>query len=304
MSDLLPLGAPSYEELAAHQPRRLGEGDDLGERCSGYRLCGRLPAGPGDECFVAVRDGPAGFTRLVFLRRFPHALLREPLIAAVKRRAEVNHHGVEQLYELGREGQHGYLVSELVEGLGVDELDAALAARGARLPWPVALAIFHDAAERITHLRDAELIPAGVTPARLRLSLTGSLYLCHGPPEAESPALARALCDVARPILGLAATPEERELLGELLGGAGAAVSEVAPADVQEDALAVASDALVLRHPELDPVLPALLLSALPGAPGAPGRVTSMLLAELPYLSIHRLWQLVAEALAVPRPAR
>jgi hypothetical protein len=294
MSDLLPLGAPSYEELAArqHQHRRLGHDDELDEQCGAYRLRARIPAGPGDECFVAVRDGLAGFTRLVFLRRFPRDRLGSALTAAVQRRAEINHHGVEQLFELGAHGRYGYLVSELVEGLGVDHLEDALRARGERLPWPIALALFHDACERVTHLYAAGVVPGDVTPARLRLGLTGSLYLCHGLPAAE-PAWGRALCDVARPLLRLAAAEEERGLIDELLGDADG-----------EGALAVASDALVLRHPELDPLLPALLLSALEGAPLAMGRVTSMILADLPYLAIHRLWELVAEILAAPRPPR
>lgn len=289
MSDLIPLGAPSYEELAAHQHRRLDHDDDLDERCGSYQLRARVPAGPDDECFVAVQQGMADFTRYVFLRRFPRARLDAAVVAAVRRRAEINHHGVEQLYELGEQGRHGFLASELVEGLGLDQLDDALRRRGERLPWAVALAMFHDACERITHLHAAGVVHGGVTPARLRLSLTGNLFLCHGLPSAVEPAWGRALCDVARPILRLAATDEERALIDELLRDADG-----------EGTLAVASDALVLRHPELDPILPALLLSALEGAPLAMGRVTSMLLADLPYLAIHQLWQLVAEVLAAP----
>lgn len=292
MSDLISLGAPSYEELAAHQHRRLDHDDELDEQCGTYRLRARVPAGPGDECFVAVHQGLGGFTRYVFLRRFPRARLDDALVAAVGRRADINHRGVEQLYELGQHGPHGFLVSELVEGLGLDHLDDALRRRGERLPWPVALALFHDACERVTHLHAAGVIHGDVTPARLRLSLTGNLYLCHGLPAAV-PSWGRALCDVARPILRLAATDEDRALIDELLRDADG-----------EGTLAVASDALVLRHPELDPLLPALLLSALEGAPLAMGRVTSMLLADLPYLALHQLWNLVAELLATPRPGR
>jgi tRNA A-37 threonylcarbamoyl transferase component Bud32 len=293
VSDLLSLGAPSYEELAARQLRRLDRDDEPGERWGRYRLRAPIPAGPGDECFVAVQDGLVCIEKLSFLRRFPRARLDGALVAAVRRRAEVNHRGVEQLYDLGELGRHGYLVSELVQGLGVDHLDEALRRRGERLPWPVALAMFHDACERVSHLHAAGVIHGDVTPARLRLSLTGILYLCYGLPAAAEPSWGRALCDVARPILQLAATDEERALLDEILGDADG-----------EGALAVASDALVLRHPELDPILPALLLSALEDAPLARGRATALLLEDLPYLPLHRLWQLVADVLAAPRPGR
>jgi hypothetical protein len=289
----MPLGAPGYEELAARGLRRLERDDTLDELCGRYRLHARIPAGPGDECFLAMYEGIAGFTRRVFLRRFPRERFAPAVIVAIRRRAEINHRGVEQIYDVGEAGRHGFLVSELIEGIGVDQLDAALRGRGEPLPWPVALAMFHDACERVSHLYEAGVIHGDVTPARLRLSLTGTLYLCHGLPEAPDPAWGRALCDVARPILRLAATDEERALLDELLRDADG-----------EGALAVASDALVLRHPELDPVLPALLLSALAGGALAMGRVTSMLLGELPYLAHHRLWQIVAETLAAPPPGR
>jgi len=287
------LGAPGYEELAAHQLRRLDHDDELDERCGTYRLRARIPAGPGDECFVAMHEGLAGFTRLVFLRRFPRELLDDAVVGAIRRRAAINHRGVEQLYDVGAHGAHGFLVTELIEGIGVDHLAAVLHRRGAPLPWPVALAMFHDACERVSHLHEAGIVHGDVTAARLRLSLTGTLYLCHGLPVTPDPTWGRALCDVARPLLQLAATAEERGLIDELLGEADA-----------EGALAVASDALVERHPELDPVLPALLLSALEGGPLAMGRVTSMLLGSLPYLELHRLWQLVAESVAAPRPGR
>jgi hypothetical protein len=246
-----------------------------------------------DECFVAIQVGLAGFVKPVFLRRFPRERLDGPWIATLKARGAIAHRGIEEVYDVGRDGRHGFVVSQLVEGLGLDHLGAALDRRAERLPWPTALALFYDAYERLSHLREAGLIHGGVTPARLRLSLTGILYLCHGLPEVGEAAWGRALCDVARPILHLAATAEERALLDEVLGDADG-----------EGALAVASDVLVLRHPELDPLVPALLLSALEGAPLGMGRVASMLLEDLPYLALHHLWERVADALATPRPGR
>ncbi|HWO24004.1 MAG TPA: hypothetical protein VNO30_34920 [Kofleriaceae bacterium] len=45
------------------------------------------------------------------------------------------------------------------------------------------------------------------------------------------------------------------------------------------------------------------MLSALEGRQLAMGRITSMLLGSLPYLELHRLWQL-SPSLAAPRPGR
>jgi hypothetical protein len=292
VTDLLPLSAPSYEELAAYR-RHVDFNDPHAESFGRYRLHARIPAGPGDECFVAIQDGPAGFVRPAFLRRFPAARLREGLTAAVKRRAHVDHPGIEQLYELARHEEHGLIVSQLVEGIGLGELDAALRRRGERVPWPAALAMLHDALVRAVHLRAAGAVHGDLTPSRLRLSFTGCLYLCFGLPTAEPVSWARMLGDVAHPILCLAATEAERALLDELIlgdGGDGGSGGD-------GDALGVASDALVQRHPELDPALPALLLSALRGAP-AMGDAAEMILEGRPQHAMHRLWRLVAETLA------
>ncbi len=291
MADLLAQHPPSYVDLAAYEVRRGLYDRQAGEPWGRYLLLARIPAGPGDECFVATPDSATGFMQPVFLRRFPRARLDDAWIAGFKRRALINHLGIEQVFELGRHEQHGFVVGQLVEGAGLDHFDAALRQRGERLPWRVALAILHDALERLAHLHEVGVVHDDVTPARLRLALAGGLYLCHGLPEATEPAWAHAVCELARPILRLAATEEERALLDELLRD-----------DAGGGALAVASDALVLRHPELDPVLPALLLPALERAPLAAGR--AMLAEDLPAHGFHRMWELVAEVFATPRPGR
>jgi len=286
--DLLPLAAPSYEALAARRlrPPDPDDGDGLEDQVSRYRLHTRIPAGPGDECFVGMFGG-SQFTQFVFVRRLPALPPGAALIDALKRRAMITHDGIEQIFEFTTLGDHSYIVSELVQGVGLDHFAAAL--RHERLPWTAALAMLHDACERISHLRAAG-IHADVTPARLRLSLTGRLYVCHGLPALAPPTWGGVLCDVARPILRLAATDDERALLDQLLPDADLA------------ALAVASDALVQRHRELDPILPLFLRSMLEGAP-ALDDIAHMLVERRPQGAIHRLWQLVANALATPRRA-
>lgn len=293
MSDLLSLAAPSYEEIAARQLRRLAPSDydQLEELFGRHRLHTRIPAGPGDECFVGLVGG-AQFHQFVFVRRLP-GRLSDALIEALKRRALITHNGIEQIFEVTWFDDHSYLVSELIQGVGLDHLEAALRRRRERLSWTAALAMLHDACACISHLRAAGIVHGDVTPARLRLSIAGRLYVCHGVPSLVEPAWVRVLCDVARPILRLAATDDELVLLDRLLPSA------VADAD----ALAVASDALVQQHRELDPILPLLLRSMLEGAP-ALGDIASRLRDGRPQLAIHRLWQLVAEVSATPRPPR
>ena len=292
MSDLLSLAAPSYEELAARRlrPPDFNDHDGIEDRFGRYRLHTRIPAGPGDECFVGL-VGDVRYYQFVFVRRLPGERLGAAQSDALKRRAMITRSGIEQIFELAGFDDHSYLVTELIQGVGLDHLDAALRQRRERLSWTAALAMLHDACECISHLRAAGIIHGDVTPARLRLSITGRLTVCYGVPSVVEPAWARVLCDVARPILRLAATADERALLDELLRGAAA----------DEAALAVASDALVQQHGELEPILPLLLRSMLEGAPPL-GGIAGMLRDGRPQHAIHRLWQLVAEVIATPRP--
>jgi hypothetical protein len=82
VSDLLPLAAPSYEELAARRLRPLDPDDDDGidERFGRYQLHTRIPAGPGDECFVGLVRG-SQFDQFVFVRRLPEARFSAAFVA-------------------------------------------------------------------------------------------------------------------------------------------------------------------------------------------------------------------------------
>ena len=86
------------------------------------------------------------------------------------------------------------------------------------------------------------------------------------------------------PILALAADDGERVLLHELF------------TDEHPDAVWVASDALVQRHPELDPVLPLVFLSL---AGRVPRTAAHAALAErVPVEELRALWQLVVDSAA------
>ena len=98
-------------------------------------------------------------------------------------------------------------------------------------------------------MREAGIIHGDLTHARLRLAYDGTLYVCHGLPRHHATATwGRAVCSAADATLSLAATAEDMAVLGA--------------ADGDIDALAIACDALIVRHPELDPILPALVLAA------------------------------------------
>jgi hypothetical protein len=250
-------------------------------RSGRYFLCERVPCGDDDECYIVTHSELHGYQPHLFLRRFPTEGLDERLIEWFRRIARANGSGLEQVFEIGHEAGHTVMVTGLIEGVGLDQLDAQLVACGQRLPWEVALALLFDATDRIGRLRAAGALHGGVTPARLRFAYTGTLYLCHGAPVTDI-AWTHALFAVVRPILRLAATAPERELLDGVLDDADST-----------EALAVASDALVLRHPELDPVLPMLFRALLDDANRARERARAMLAERLDATAVRQLWAIV-----------
>ena len=274
LHDIVSLGKPSRFDLPSRQPW------PLAETFGRYELLERIPSGPDDECYWSRIRGPAGFERIVFLRRFHESRLDDVAVEDIKRQIFVQMRGIAQVFDLGREAGWAYIVSDLVVGASV----AALA-RGARIPWLVALAIVFDACGRLArmHQRYGEHIELAVTPARIILSTAGEVTLCTGVPVKRVP-WHRTLCEIIHPILSLAANSEERAMLRELF------------TDDNPDAVWVASDALVQRYPELDPVLPIVFLSL-------GGRVSqevahAALVERVPPEQLRVLWQLVVDAAA------
>jgi hypothetical protein len=264
----LPLKVPPRPHYELADKLRVGR----------YALCERVPCGGDDECYIATLGGAHGYQPHLFLRRFPTEGLEESLIEWFRRIARAHGNGLEPIFELSHEAGHTVMVTDLIDGVGLDQLDARLTACGQRLPWEVALALLFDATDRIGQLRAAGALHNGLTPARLRLAYTGTLYLCHGVPVTEI-AWTQALFAIVRPILRLAATAPERELLDGVLDDAGTT-----------EALAVASDALVMRHPELDPVLPTLFQALLDDANRARERTRAMLADRLDAAAVQQLW--------------
>ena len=281
LPDIVSLGKPRRFELPSRQPW------PLDVTFGRYDLLERTPSGSEDECYWSRIRGPAGFEKIVFLRRFDRKRLDKELMGAIKRQAWINVRGVSQIFEVGVSDDWGFIVSELVVGASV----AALGKRAERIPWLVALAIVFDASARMARIVAKRVGPGqgeppdpAITPARIILSMTGEVALAMGVPQAERVPWHRALCNVIQPILSLAASNEERVMLAELFG------------DDNPDAVWVACDALVQRHPELDPVLPMVFLS-LAGRIDR-GDAHRVLVECVPIEQLRALWNVVGATFA------
>jgi hypothetical protein len=281
LPDIISLGKPRRFEPPGRPPWSLAI--EFGR----YELVERIPSGSDDECYVARMAGIAGFERIAFLRRFDRTRLDKPLMDAIKRQAWITERAVAQVFEVGVIDAWGFIVTEHVAGASV----AALGKRAERIPWLVALAIVFDASARMARIiskrggRDQREPPdPAITPARIILSTSGDVALAMGVPAVERAPWHRALCDMIHPILALAATADERAMLAELF------------ADDNADAVWVACDALVQRHPELDPVLPMVFLS-LAGRIDR-GEAHRVLVERVPLEQLRALWNHVGATLA------
>jgi hypothetical protein len=161
---------------------------------------------------------------LFFLRTFPRALLTESAISRLRSLAHVNLPGIEQVFNIGVEpGEDGeaYVESDCCDGASLADLAAALHRIQRPLPWPLALAIFHEAYTTLRRLHEKTgVIHGGVRPTLVRLSLGGTLCLCWGlslqtPPPERTP----DVIDLARCVLPLAAGERRAQVESVLARG-------------------------------------------------------------------------------------
>jgi hypothetical protein len=234
----------------------------------------------GGECFHAFEGGPQYGVSL-FARLFPEAHLTPEMKDVLRRRALASTHATESIFELFVHEGQAIVISELVEGVSLAELRKVLDAHGARLPWTVVLALAGDICARLGDLRKADVPLPALTPARLRISLWGRIYACISAPELAGTPWHRRLANTLQPVFALGADAEERELIGQFGG------------DDDRGALGVLADALVERHPELAPALPALIDDNLDA--GRPPR--ELIKESLDLAGLRAFWSLVLEVI-------
>ncbi len=155
-------------------------------RIGPYEVLSRLGQGGMAETYVAVRRGPGAFVQHVCLKRIRHEIGQDPelvrqLLAEAAIAAKLRHATIAQVLDFGRDGDDHYLALELVEGL---DLRGLLAAIGGPLPPELAL---HVALQLATALdfahraggaaREAAVVHRDVSPSNVVLSVEGEVKL-------------------------------------------------------------------------------------------------------------------------------
>jgi len=156
-----------------------------------YRLLRRLAAGGTADVYLAQLTGPGGFARPVVLKALrPDASTDladlEMFLDEARLMAQLCHHGIAQVLEVGATGDGSYFVAvEHVPGASLQTTLQTAGRRGVTLPLAfgatvvaaVARALHHAHERRRPDGRHLEIVHRDVTPANIMISHEGGVKL-------------------------------------------------------------------------------------------------------------------------------
>jgi serine/threonine-protein kinase len=162
----------------------------------GYQLLERIAVGGMAEVFLACKLGE----RVALKRILPH-LRRQPdfvrmFLDEARLAARLVHDNVVRVLDFGRDGGVHYLAMEHVDGLELDAIIRAAAARGRPLPIEDAVTLLIGACEGLHHVHERGIVHRDVTPSNLLVSWGGVVKLADfgiAKPEAHAATRASAV---------------------------------------------------------------------------------------------------------------
>ena len=163
--------------------------EPLSRNVGPYRLVASLGRGGQAEVYLAIRRGPAGFSKLVVVKSIRPEMeddprFREMLMSEARLAARLHHPNVVQTLEVGDDGGHCYIAMEYLDGQPLHKVVRAARASGG-IGLPVAAAIVSDmlAGLHCAHeLRDwdgrsLEVIHRDVSPQNVFITYEGEVKL-------------------------------------------------------------------------------------------------------------------------------
>jgi serine/threonine-protein kinase len=162
------------------------EGLEAGTRVLRYTILGKLAQGGMAEVYLAQQLGPAGYQKLVVVKRVRPQLASDPDFVAMfvneaRLAAMLNHPNVVQIFDLGQEGTDWYLAMEYLDGRDMLQLGRACRAQKKAVPFDVTARILADACAALDHahqLSDAQgnslnLVHRDMSPENILLTFNG-----------------------------------------------------------------------------------------------------------------------------------
>ena len=150
---------------------------------NGYRLGPRIGRGGMADVHLAVQEGPSGLSRLVVLKKIRPELaargdLRRTLVDEARVLARLRHPNLVQLIDLVDAPGGPFLVVEYLPGDTLLGVLRALAARGARLPWPAVCRIGADLAAGLAAAHGQRAVDGSAAPILHRDLTPSNVVLC------------------------------------------------------------------------------------------------------------------------------
>ncbi|MGC4113082.1 MAG: protein kinase [Myxococcales bacterium] len=167
---------------------RMGVGSTYGK----FFLLKKLAAGGMGEIFLARQQGPAGFEKVVVIKRILSHLTDSPeylesFLQEARLQARMNHSAVVQIFDLGQAEEDGsfYLAMEYVHGKSLHELIQRLRSRNEPLPPALASTIIERVAEGLSYAHNLSdnagsclnIIHRDISPHNVLVSYTGDVKL-------------------------------------------------------------------------------------------------------------------------------
>ncbi len=163
----------------------------VGETYGKYFLLKKLASGGMGEVFLARQQGPAGFEKVVVIKRILDHLTEnseylELFLQEARLQARMNHSSIVQIFDLGQaEDESFYLAMEFVHGKSLVELLTRLRNTKQRLPPQLVALIIERAAEGLSYAhnladnagRSLNIIHRDISPHNVLISYQGDVKL-------------------------------------------------------------------------------------------------------------------------------
>ncbi|MEW5852853.1 MAG: serine/threonine-protein kinase [Myxococcota bacterium] len=155
-----------------------------------YNVLKRLGAGGMAEVLLAEQPGPAGFSRLVTIKRILEKHARDAefirmFVDEARVSMSLQHPNIVQVLDFQQQGSDHFMVLEFVHGADLDHLINALAQRSRILPVPVTVFVLWLVLRGLSYAHTAVgprgeplmLIHRDISPGNVLLSATGQVKL-------------------------------------------------------------------------------------------------------------------------------
>jgi eukaryotic-like serine/threonine-protein kinase len=121
-----------------------------------FREIAELGKGGMGDVFLTVAAGPAGFNKLLVVKRLRHSLASDPeflrmFLNEARLAARLNHPNIVQTYEVGFDGTRHFIAMEYLQGQSLYRLIRRTASMGG-LPLDMHLRVLADALAGLTML--------------------------------------------------------------------------------------------------------------------------------------------------------